>query len=413
MSNENLKKSFCAVPWKEPYVNSIGAFGVCCLEIEKYNKKIYFVNDEFDEHWNSDHIKKTRVQMLSGTLPPQCSVCTKHESIGKDSLRQRRNLYYFGENEPGLQNKKLQEALANTDSHGALKETFLFEGVQFAVGRTCQLGCMMCSDIYSTYIERDYKLLNFKHGFKDKKQIHNFEKRLDQKTFDKKFYNFLKKRIRHIEKLQVTGGEPFLSKKMFEFFEWCAHAGHIENITLWIQTNGMTMPKEKDLIYMQKFKKVCLYVSCDSIGRLEEYTRYPTNWQIKEKNLSIFKKYFDDITLNATLHALNFMGVPKLIDYAIEKEYKITMNLLEEPDFLHMKNLPTQYKNKIASTIEPYKNTAYNKSKWLSQHVTSIINSLKSQGDANKFKKIISTIKSYDNLRKNNYFEIVPDFPRE
>jgi len=408
----DIKKNFCAVPWFEPYVNSYGSYSLCCAEQENDVDSKIPINENFQHHWNGKYLKNTRIQILQGQLPKQCNICERNEAIGKDSLRQRRNYRYLGQHEPTIDNPKLKQIQDNTLEDGSLNENFPFEGFLFTVGRTCQLGCVICSDVYSTYVEKEYKILKFQSQFKDRRNI-NHTIKLDQKTFDENLYTVLKTHIDHLDKLHITGGEPFLSKKLFQFLEWCYITGHHSHLTLYITTNGMTMPSISNLKILEKFKEVVLFFSCDAVGDLEEYIRFPSVWTTKERNLEIFKNHFTNITICCTVFAMNCHAVPQLIDFAIESQIKITLSTLEEPNFLHVKNLPRMYKDKVMASLRNYiLPRDYSLSPWLQSHVDSIVNAMEMDHDVESFKKITDMITAYDKIRPINFYQLVETFPK-
>ena len=411
MTND-IKKNFCAVPWFEPYVNSYGSYSLCCAEQENDVDSKIPINENFQHHWNGKYLKNTRIQILQGQLPKQCNICERNEAIGKDSLRQRRNYRYLGQHEPTIDNPKLKQIQDNTLEDGSLNENFPFEGFLFTVGRTCQLGCVTCSDVYSTFIEKEYKVLKFQSQFKDRRNI-NHTIKLDQKTFDENLYTVLKTHIDHLDKLHITGGEPFLSKKLFQFLEWCYITGHHSHLTLYITTNGMTMPSMSNLKILEKFKEVILFFSCDAVGDLEEYIRFPSVWTSKKRNLEIFKNHFPNITICCTVFAMNCHAVSQVIDYAIDSQVKITLTTLEEPNFLHVKNLPMVYKDKVMASLRNHilpRN--YSSSPWLQSHVDSIVNAMEMDHDVESFKKITDMITAYDKIRPINFYQLVETFPK-
>jgi len=409
---DNIKKNFCAVPWFEPYVNSYGSYSLCCMEQENQSGDKIPINGNFQNHWNGKYLKNTRIQIMKGHLPKQCNICERNEAIGKDSLRQRRNYRYLGQHEPTVDNPKLNKIQSSTLDDGSVNENFPFEGFSFTVGRTCQLGCVTCSDVYSTFIEKEYKILKFQSQFKDRRNInHTFK--LDQKTFDENLYALLKTHIDHLERLHITGGEPFLSKKLLKFLEWCYISGHHSHLTLYITTNGMTMPSIRNLEILEKFKEVILFFSCDAVGDLEEYIRYPSLWETKKSNLQIFKRYFPNITICCTVFAMNCHDITRVIDYAIDSEVKITLQTLEEPNFLHVKNLPIGYKNKVIACLKDYMIPKdYSLSPWLQSHIDSILNALAMERDAESLNKITDMITAYDKIRPRNFHQIVETFPK-
>lgn len=402
----NIKKSFCSVPFNEPYTNTFGAFGLCCIENESFNKnEKIFLNQDFDNHWNSDYLKSTRRSMLSGVLPPQCQVCIKHESVGKQSVRQRRNLRYFGEEEPTAENIKVKKLLDATDKDGNMSKDVKPEGVLFSTGRLCQLGCISCSSTYSTFLESEFDKIGWHDGFKDKKDPIDTSIKLGQTEINTHLYQYLKNNIEHINFMQVTGGEPLINKQFIEFLEWCVDNNYSKNIRLLITTNGMNIPKDK-LGCLKKFSHVIISCSIDGYGKLDEYIRHPTIWDEKLKNIEWLKYEVDEFVVGSVVYSLNVLGLYELSTWLESNNIKHLFYPLEEPSFLHCKNMPQQLKQIAKDRV----NKIYALSNINKDGVDSIINSLNKNMDHNDWKKITNQIETYKIFRNKDIVNYCPEF---
>lgn len=389
----NIKKSFCSVPFVEPYINTFGAFGLCCIEKDLDKNPRTFINQDFNEHWNGEYLRNTRKAMLSGKLPPQCHVCTKHEQVGKQSVRQRRNLRYFGEEEPTDSNSEVKKILEKTSEQGELNISIQPKGLLFSTGRLCQLGCVSCSSTYSSFLEAEFQKIGWNEGFKDKKYPQNVQEKLSQKEIDEVLYEHLKKNINIISFLQVTGGEPLINKKFLDFLDWCVENEHSTRIVILITTNGMNIQKER-LGILKKFKYSIISFSIDGYGALDEYIRYPTKWDHKVKNMFWLKENVNEFIVSSVVYNLNVLGLYTLTEWLEQNNIKHLFYPLEEPSFLHCKNLPIELKKIATERVEKIKKF----SNINIEGVDSILNSLSkniSQNDWEKTKKQISVYKTY------------------
>jgi len=388
----NISKSFCAIPFTEPYINTHGVYGVCCIEQENTGCKKYTVKESIEDHWNSTRMQEIRNSMLKGVLPSQCSICARQELVGKQSMRQRRNLRYFGKEDVNEENKQVKKILDATKS-GCIDRNLGKKGILFSTGRLCQLGCISCSSSYSTFLEKEYEKLGYDPKFKDKKNPIDLSGSLSQKDLDLHLYERLKEQVKTLEYIQVTGGEPFISKKFFEFLNWLYENDHAKNITLLVTTNGMNLDREKIQI-LRKFKYSIIMFSIDGYEKVDDYLRYPSNWEEKIDNLKFLRGIADELVFASTVYSLNVFSLTDLIKFAQQQDIKIHLNTLEEPNFLHVRNIPDAYKFQIIQQLAQYKETH------------SIIKSLNQETDIENWQKTIAVIKDFDILRNLSFNKI-------
>ena len=389
----NIGKSFCAIPFIEPYINTHGAYGICCIEQEQSKNHIYTVKDDIKEHWNSKQIQSVRKSMINGILPPQCSICARQELVGKQSMRQRRNLRYFGKQDIDAENPEIKKILESTTAQGHLKDNISKKGFLFSTGRLCQLGCISCSSTYSTFLEKEYEKLGYDPKFKDKKNPLDISKSLTQKNLDDYLYASVKTQIDSIEFLQVTGGEPFLSKKFFEFLDWCVSNNYSKKITLLITTNGMNLDEEKIKV-LKKFRYSIIMFSVDGYDNIDDYLRYPSVWKSKMINFKLLKNIVNEIVFASTVYSLNVFSIHKLINFATEQKVKIHLNTLEEPNFLHIKNIPESCKEGLIEKLS------------ICEGTEGLIRSLKQKTNVNDWKKTIAVVKDFDRIRNLSFKKI-------
>lgn len=391
---KNISKSFCAIPFLEPYINTNGEYGVCCIEQQDEQSQQYTVKDPIEKHWNSRQMRSVREKMMSGVLPPQCSICARQENVGKQSMRQRRNLRYFDKEDVDIEHPEVAKLV---DSYANGGSTDSFRGILFSTGRLCQLGCISCSSTYSTFLEREYKKLGYDPKFKDKKNPLYHYNFMPQSELDDNLYDTLKLRSSQFQYLQVTGGEPFISKSFFDYLDWLVEQGYAENIVLLITTNGMNLDRKKAEI-IKKFKYSIIMFSVDGYRDIDDYLRYPSNWDEKISNFDFLKNTADEIIFASTIYNLNVFSVTDLLEFAEYKDVKIHLNTLEEPNFLHVKNIPTELKKDLTDRLVQH------------EKLSSIVKSLNLPTNHGHWLETLDVVKDFDRLRGIEFKNKEPTF---
>jgi glutamate-1-semialdehyde 2,1-aminomutase len=257
-------------------------------------------------------------------------------------------------------------------------------------------------------LESEFKNIGWHEGYKDKKYPQNVQEKLSQKEIDQVLYEHLKKNIDTIDFVQVTGGEPLINKKFLEFLEWCVEHKHSNRIVILITTNGMNIQKER-LSILKQFKYSIISFSIDGYGALDEYIRYPTRWDHKIKNMFWLKENVDEFVVTSVIYNLNVLGLYELTKWLDENYIKHLFYPLEEPNFLHCKNLPTKLKTIAIERIKKIRKFS-NVNK---DGVESILNSLDKPISTNEWEKTKNQIliyKTHRNLDILNYCKEFKDF---
>ncbi len=399
MIPKKLQKNFCVIPWAEMYNTTLGTYGMCCVEDQRFNNKKYTLKEDFFLHWNSDYMKKTRVEMLAGKKPMQCSVCWRTEQAGLQSMRHRKNERY-----KNLLSFLDIEKATSKDGH----TTILPLAIKLSVGRVCQLRCISCSPAISTGVKKDYDNFKWDHGFKDRKYSNSFDIILNQKEFDESLYPLLEKLAPHIRWLDITGGEPTLNKKVINYLNYLIKKDFAKNIITITHSNGVSLAEEYSTA-MKNFSYAMLIISIDGTGDLEEYLRYPANWQKQIEIIQKYKKFYNKVEMLSTIWFMNVNHLEKLIDFSYQQGIQFDCNILEEPDELHIRHMPTALKEtlviKLKDLIKKYNQ------KNITEKLLPIIFDLKRERDQSQWQKSLKIMKTYDRTRRktlgtiDNFFQ--------
>jgi len=96
-------KTFCMAPWTHTYLSPQMERRLCCSSredsktftqyIDTKSKTQPFKPDTLEEHWNSDYMKKIRVDLMAGKEIPQCQVCN-HKLLSVATYRTHFNTLF-------------------------------------------------------------------------------------------------------------------------------------------------------------------------------------------------------------------------------------------------------------------------------------------------------------------------------
>lgn len=402
-----MSSKLCSVPWKEVYIGPGGTYGLCCFSDQNHKGVDVTLDTPFVEHWNGEYMKQTRTAFAQGQSLPQCRLCWQEEDAGKISGRMRRNRQYSNHSDLRLDSNPFI-----IDDDGTSQEKI--QGLHFSVGNDCQLRCIDCSPIYSRSIKKDYEKLNWDVNFSTRKNSQSTDQWNNQKT-----QIYLWPMLREIIKkngpmkyIRVTGGEPTLSRQLIEFLDWYHSLGYTKETNLFLSTNSVNI-KPEFIDRLGLFQQCQLDISVDGVGAVDEYLRFPTNWEKKEKLIDELARLFPSSSIHSTIYSLNVGALPDLIDWAVTKPIGHSLQVLFYPDKLSVKHLPDEYKQELIAKLESY--TKIDNQLAISEYDDKIagignilrtVNSQTNQG-LNEFTKRLLIQSSVETYRKNNLTSVI------
>ena len=401
---------FCAVPWQETYITADGHYGLCCMADQNHDAHQRVpVSSTVQQHRNSAYMREIRVAFREGHALPQCQHCWRDEEVGKVSGRQRRNQQYFGQSEIIWDDPVIQQIQDQTSEDG----TFVGSGAGlfFSVGDLCQLRCIDCAPSYSRSILKDYKKLGWDANEKSRRIVLHDSVNVDQAD--------LWQRVRELAPglrwLKIQGGEPTLSRPLLEFLKWHAHHGHAQNTVIAVVTNAVNI-KQEFIDALKPFQQVRLEISVDGVGAVDEYLRYPTNWNKKQQLIDQLLELFPGSVLHSVVYALSLGDLPNLIEWGSSKPALHSIQCLTWPDNLSIQHLPTEYKQHMAQALQSWATDSgsyqvsdhYDPVAYRNNGVNAVLKSLAEPGDPEKWEYIKKLIANYDAIRPHRYENIVP-----
>jgi len=314
-------KTYCALPWASASLLTGGVIAPCCswFGVDKFANV-----STLKEYFESEDLKKVRQDMLDGKPIQNCSGCYQEEKLGIKSRRQ-----------------------ASIEQFGIVTETKLTT-VDIDASNACNLKCRGCASTSSHLWYDDEKLL---YGDTFSKRKYVPMQSVDEIDFT------------HIEHLKIAGGEPFLDKQLEVLLKSLVDQDLLKNISLVIDTNATLAPSSVMMNVLLGVKKLRLSCSIDGIDHLNSYFRSSANWQDCLTQFSTFDQLLDlrhNLNTEINIHTtVSIYNVNKLIE--IKQFFKehyprffSSHRLAYWPEFISIKNIPVELKNKIKPVVEAW-----------------------------------------------------------
>jgi radical SAM protein with 4Fe4S-binding SPASM domain len=379
--------NFCIRPFNSLVLSTNGDLRPCCkIEEKKFNIK----SSSIEQYWQSDYLINLRKKFLENQKPAECKRCWSEENKNLMSHRQKSNFEYkaiFKNNY--IKNLKLIG-----------KDNLNYpEDIELALTNVCNLKCQMCRGSESSKLLRENNYLNFENYNQS-----DFE--LNENTYSK-IEEILEKDLKF---LNLRGGEPLVNKNIINILEKLVKNKKSKIITLHITTNG-TICNKKIINLLSQFTNLKLMLSIESVGKYNNYIRYPSDWKTIKKNILQFKNLKNAyLCINTVVQNLNLLYLEPLISFAHAQKIFINFYKLTDPHYLEFDNLPLHILKESYNRL-----TKIDKTKFIhSQNIREIISLLESKinnycHDENKFTLFKDMIKKRDQYRKISISDYMPE----
>jgi radical SAM protein with 4Fe4S-binding SPASM domain len=386
MENSN-KSNFCIRPFNSIVVSTDGSLRPCCqIKQKNFNIKTSTIK----EYWNNEYLSQLRKKFLDNEKPNECENCWNMENQNLQSHRIESNFEY-----KTIFKKKYEKNLKLLEKNNLEYP----EDIELSVTNICNLACQMCSgkDSSKLLIENNY--LNFENLKQSDYNLHH------------KMHLQIKEIVKHdLKLLNLRGGEPLVNKIIIEIIEKLATSGRAKDMTLHITTNG-TACNNRILNLLGNFKKIKIMLSMESIGRYNDYLRYPSHWPDIEKNILQFKSLKNVyLYINTTIQNLNLLYLEPLIEFANKHKIFLNFNILLNPQYLTFENLPLDLLTKSYKKL-----LEIDKKKLIhTRNINEIIILLRDtinnyKFDVKKFNMFTNMIKKRDQYRKISIADYMPE----
>ena len=223
------------------------------------------------------------------------------------------------------------------------------------LSNVCNFKCRMCGPKYSNAWIPDAKFLKQEssdlarpYNDSDTKQFIDYHKLLE--NYGDRF---------ELRTCWITGGEPFMDKRIFDFLSQLEHYTDVKNLEVNITTNGSKINFDK-ILELDKLKGICLNISVDATGKLFNYMRsagvfdYQELYNNIDKLIELKNKMRNlKIQVNGSYQTYNSLN---MLDFyrTFTKKLKvdaIQMRCLSHPLYLDSAILPKNLKEEAVSQI--------------------------------------------------------------
>ncbi len=347
-------------------------------------------NTDILEFWNSNYLTQLRKKFLSNERPEECKSCWEEEEKNLQSHRLKSNYEYkaiFKNNY-----KKNLKLLKKSN----LKYP---EDVELNITNICNLKCQMCSGKDSSKLLVENKILGFEN--------------LNQKDYELNEKNYFKIQeiIQHdIKLLNLRGGEPLVNKIIINLIEQLVKIDKAKEIQLHITTNG-TICNNKILNLLSNFKNVRIMFSMESVGKYNDYLRYPSTWQEIEKNILKFKSLKNAyLCINTVVQNLNLLYLHPLIEFANFHNIFLNFEVLTHPDYLEFKILPINFLKQSYEKLIMIDKKKLIHTKNIHETILLLKKTIDNYNlDNKKFTMFTNMIKTRDKYRKISIADYMPE----
>jgi MoaA/NifB/PqqE/SkfB family radical SAM enzyme len=336
--------TYCVLPWVNITVDPDGSIKPCCVSQDFIKKstgeKFNLGFDKIEDIVNSKDLVEIRQKMLAGEKVAGCSQCYQHEEYGGKSQRLQYNQMF---------------PLKFSQSHVERTDIKYFD---LRLGNLCNLNCRSCSPKNSSQFSKE---INELHNTNITKFHEILPLTIDTWYESDVFMDNIDSQLKNIKLLYLTGGEPTIIKKNFEILNKLISTGFSKNITVMINSN-MTNLNSDFYEILDEFKSVIFFASIDGTGPIQEYLRYPSDWNQIDNNITkLIKRANIKIRPTPVIQTTNLNKIVDLFEYF--ENFNISANksivemmpiILENPKYLDLLYLPLDYKLMCWERIEKF-----------------------------------------------------------
>ncbi len=394
-------KVFCMAPWIQLHAQTNGKVAPCCMSSIKNGNEIgdLNINPSLLDSWNSENMKKLRLDMLSGNKNSICDNCYDYEKLGRSTER-----HYY--------NRDFQNYFSrvkDTNSDGAVNNnTVPIIDIRFS--NKCNYKCRICNSDYSTlWYDEEIKL---------GKAVNPLSKEIKVAANEIKFWESFKALLPTVKRLHFAGGEPLFMDEHYATLEHLIAIGN-KNVNLTYNTNFSTLRyKRYNVVDLWKnFRQVDIWASLDGMGPQGDYQRKGQKWETIVENIRVIQQECENVVfgVNVTVSIFNIMHIPDFFKYLVEqklvKPERVNLYPLMYPQHFSVDNLQPELKVQATELHRNFeKNYLQNNPKYenIANHYNAII-TLMNANDRQAKLAFKQAIESVDTIREEDFKTTFPE----
>ena len=275
-------ENLCMAPWTHTYLSPQTERRLCCASREPAQNFAQYIDTDsgtgtydpltLEQWWNSQHVRRVRVQMMNGELPPECEVCDK-KLLNTDVYRD-----YFWH----MFKHRYDEIWETTDANGTTSMQPISWDYRFS--NLCNFKCRTCGDMLSSSWETEQRKHNMIDWHNPKNNWMRSEIKSDIIAFQEdSVENEFRQAVEEhrVEEIYWVGGEPLMYEQHWRYMSRIIELGDGPRLYARYNTNlSRTHYKGIDL-YSDILKNIRDYQICASIdgtGAIGEYIRTGLNY---------------------------------------------------------------------------------------------------------------------------------------
>ena len=410
-----MKDEFlCPFPWLQLSTEPEGSCRVCCYgdsgkTLGLSSKETLKINDSsiLKNKMNHPELKQLRKQMINGEVPSFCQGCKRREDVGEASPRKIFLEHY---------SKELEFAMKTTNRDSGELSCNAISILELTLGNTCNLRCRSCSPYFSSSLEKEFTKLNIKYSKSNVQEIQSFWR-------EGSLINSIINLSQSVREMKFLGGEPLITPVHEKIIDTLIKNDLASEIVLIYNTN-LTVVSDELLLKWRQFKAIKLDISIDAQGELNEYLRFPLNWQKFQDNLEKVFSYKEtahvDISFNTVFQAYNVPFIIKLLEFLkpyrdrspivpyfiyLDYPYYLKADVLKKETLIMAKELLVSY---FAENESVYSSSVFkDKNKQNFSLLLSLFDLSIVENKHNHYFEFLKFTKQLDNIRNQSYFNFL------
>lgn len=341
----NLPDTICPLPWLNLSLDVDGSSRPCCkfAHADQSTYQLANLSDaRLEDVWNSDAMQRLRSDFRAGERPQECSACWDEEAAGIRSFRQTYLADRGITTQPDYDDPDPPQPAA----------------LDLKLSNACNLKCRICGPVASSaWLAEELAHLPEASATATFLRANKAYFQANKLTHDDANAATLRSWAPHIDHVEMTGGEPMLSRENREIIDLLVEHGRPERTTLLITTNA-TIVDERILAQIPKFGSVTLTLSIDDIGERLTYERSPAVWPDVAANIARYAAMSSprcEVFTNCSVSTLNVWYLPEFLDWLVgtypNGEILSHFNLVHNPRHACIQVLPEPLKDAVAGRL--------------------------------------------------------------
>ena len=386
---------FCMAPWVHMSVWPNGDAYPCC--VYDWKESIGNINDlGIEGVWNSEKMRKLRLDLVNGEKPPGCKRCTTLDDQHIFSYRRKITEDY----------KHHRLLVDETKADGTLEKVNLaYFDIRFS--NLCNMKCRSCGPHFSSKWAEDTigrpEIIEINH---------------------EEAWEEIEKYIDTVEEIYFTGGESLFQEQHYKLLDMIIQKNLHPKLIYNSNGSRLDFKGKKVINYWNKINnKIEFQVSLDQIDNKAEYARHGQKWSTIDNNLKYIRDHMPNVEIipNPTVSVLNILDLDTIIKYLFDNKlatnYNINLNnILMTPEWLNIQILPSHIKAEaekrltlLLDNLSDYDDMDYYTRNYYIDCLPKIINMMWEKDESHRIEEFKKEMKNLDTIRNENFINVYPE----